>query len=129
MAGTTITSPNYPSNYDVSEDCQVTIRFGSDERVKIQIEGFDVESNLNCDYDYLVVHDGDSTSSPKIGLKLCGTSPSGTIMESSGNTMTLYFHSDSWTTRTGFRIYANVSEGTNIMPNLSGVKLLLYCIK
>ena len=103
----------------------MTIRFTSDERVKITFEAFDVESESHCDYDYLVVHDGNSTSSPKIGLKMCGTSPSGTDMESSGNTMTLYFHSDSWTSRSGFRIYVNISEGTNIMSKLSGVKLLL----
>ena len=108
-SGTTITSPNYPSNYDNGKDCQVTIRFAADQIVLITLEAFDVESESTCRYDYLAVHDGDSTSSNLIGSKLCGTDHVGSTIKSTGNTMTLHFHTDSSETRSGFKI--NVVSG------------------
>lgn len=110
MVGTTITSPNYPSNYDSSKDCQITIRFATDEIVSIKFETFNVESHSKCHYDYLALHDGSSISSPIIGSKLCGTGPAGTTMQSTGNVMTLHFHSDRSQTRTGFNISANAGK-------------------
>jgi len=106
-SGTTITSPNYPSNYDNRKDCQVTIRFAADQIVSITLEAFNVESHSTCVWDYLAVHDGDSTSSNLIGSKLCGTDPAGSTIQSTGNTMTLHFHTDGSVTRSGFKINVN----------------------
>ena len=75
--------------------------------MSITLEEFDVESNSACSWDYLAVYDGDSTSSPLIGSKLCGTSHNGTTIQSTGNTMTLHFHTDGSVIRRGFKIYAN----------------------
>ena len=108
-SGTTITSPNYPSNYDNGKDCQVTIRFAADQIVSITLESFDVESHSTCAYDYLAVHDGDSTCSNLIGPKLCGTDHAGLTIRSTGNTMTLHFHADGIVRRSGFKI--NVNSG------------------
>ena len=108
-SGTTITSPNYPSNYYNGLDCQVTIRFAADQVVSITLEAFNVESHSTCVWDYLAVHDGDSTSSNLIGSKLCRTDHVGSTIKSTGNTMTLHFHTDSSETRSGFKI--NVISG------------------
>lgn len=105
--GTAITSPNYPSNYNNGNDCQVTIRFAAEQIVSITLESFDVESHSSCGWDYLAIHDGDSTNSPFIGSKLCGSSHSGTTIQSTGNSMTLHFHTDGSVTRPGFKVYAN----------------------
>ena len=109
--GTTITSTNYPSNYENSQDCQATIRFASDEIVRITFEAFDVEEHDDCIYDYLEIHDGDGTSSPSIGSKLCGTGPLGNTLHSTGNVMTLHFHSDYSGAETGFKALVRVIKG------------------
>ena len=103
-------SPNYPNDYGNSKNCQIKIRFAADQVGSIRFEEFDVESHSTCNYDYLAVHDGDSTDSPLIGSKLCGTSPAGTTLQSTGNVMTLDFHSDSSQARSGFKIHADAGK-------------------
>ena len=113
VPGTTITSPNHPSLYDNNLDCQVTIRFAESPAVLIEFEQpFSIESSGNrCPWDYLEVHDGPSASSSLIGPKLCGNlDPVPTPIQSTGNSMTLVFHTDSSVTRSGFRIRATSGE-------------------
>ena len=102
--GTTIISPNYPYDYEGNKDCQVTIRFAYNQVGAIMFEAFDVKRDTTCSFDYLAVHDGNDTDSPMIGPKLCGTSPAGTTLKSTGNVMTLHFHTDRTVTRSGFKI-------------------------
>ena len=45
-----------------------------------------------------------------IGSKLCGTSPAGTKLKSTGNVMTLHFHTDRYTVKSGFRIFADAGK-------------------
>ena len=116
VIGTTIASPNYPNDYGNNRDCQVSIRFSGNQTVAIRLEAFDVESRYACHSDYLAVHDGSNTSAPMIGSKLCGTSPVGTTMASTGNIMTLYFHSDGSVSRSGFQIYTNVGKKADTIP-------------
>ena len=103
-AGTQITSPNYPNNYDNDLDCQLTIKFEPDQIVSVTFESFDVELEDRCEWDYLAIHDGNSTESPMIGYKLCGKGPTGTTIKSTGNQMTIHFFSDEIETRTGFKL-------------------------
>ena len=99
--GTTIVSPNYPTNYGYNLDCQVTITFK--DKVSIVFDNFNVEYDSSCDYDWLNVHDGDSSGSKLISSKLCGDDiPS--PMNSTGNSMTLVFHSDDHYNYKGFEI-------------------------
>ena len=102
-------SPNYPNKYDRNIDCQVTIRYGANETVVITFSAFNVgyDRDSDCSFGFLAILDGDSTDSPLIGSKLCGTSPSGTTIRSTGNAMTFHFQSGSFFTKTGFRLYAN----------------------
>lgn len=86
---TTIITPNYPHEYGIDLDCQVTLTF--EGRVSIDFEYFGVDSQ-DCD-DWLEVHDGINSDSPLIGEKLCGDNIPTSPMESSGNSMTLIFHS------------------------------------
>ena len=45
-----------------------------------------------------------------IGSKLCGTSPAGTTLKSTGNVMTLHFHTDRSTVESGFRVFADAGK-------------------
>ena len=83
------------------------IEFAIDAIVSLTFEDFNLE---DC-YDTLSLHDGNSISSPMIGSKLCGTIPAGTKINSTGNSMTLHFVSDSSGPKTGFKIYADAKIG------------------
>ena len=93
-------------------DCQVTIRFEEGQRVAIDFVDFNIESHSSCLYDYLMVRDGDINSN-LIGSKLCGTNIPGRI-ESTGNAMTLQFHSDSSVVRPGFKIITSIGNKSNL---------------
>ena len=108
--GARIISPNHPGDYENNKDCQITIR--SSVRVRIRFEAFNIETHNSCAYDYIEVRDGDSANSNLIGPKLCGTTLPEPI-ESSGSSLTLIFHTDHNTVRTGFRIITE--EGMNLI--------------
>ena len=106
--GTTIITPNNEFNhYGFNRDCQVTLTFG--KRVIIVFEEFALDT-LHC-HDWLEVHDGDNPDSDVIGERLCGDDIPSPI-ESSGNSMTLVFHSDQYKypSEKGFKIITN--QGT-----------------
>ena len=109
VPGTTIISPNHPNDYNNNMDCQTTIRFSAGERISIQFLAFDIEENSECVWDWLEIRDGDSADSSLLGSKLCGdTNPD--PIESTSNTLTLVFHSDSSVVRSGFMIKAEIGK-------------------
>ena len=118
--GVAITSPNYPKDYGNSIDCQLTIRYGVNETVAITFVEFHVDFSDKCRSGSLAIHDGKSTVSPLIGCKLCGISPSGATITSTGNAMTLHFHTN-WErtarTRNGFRLYANAGKNFSVFDH------------
>ena len=117
VSGTIITTPNYPENYDNDHDCEITIRFAATQKVSIVFEDFHVEANLgrSCRYDFLAIYDGETTRSPIIE-KECGKIRPGKTIQSTGNAMTLHFHTDQSESRTGFKIIANSIKNEGILP-------------
>ena len=105
-SGTILQSTNHPNNYINNQDCQVTITFAVGQFVSIQFTAFNIETHSSCVYDWLEIRDGDSASSPLIGSRMCGATIPGAI-QSTGNSMTLIFHTDSSVSKTGFKITAN----------------------
>ena len=109
VKGTAIMSPNYPNEYDSNKECVVTITYAINETIAITFVSFDIEvprRGRDCD-DYLAIYDGKSIYTPRLIHKLCGTRPAGTTIRSTGNAMTLHFHTDVTGTRAGFKLYAN----------------------
>ena len=100
--GTRIISPNYHGNYGHNLDCQVTITF--EGRVSIEFEDFNLGPH-GCN-DWLKVYDGNNTDSKMIGQTLCNQKwgPNIGPMQSSGDSMTLLFHSDGDKSYRGFKI-------------------------
>ena len=72
---------------------------------------FDLEYNIKCNYDWVEIRDGNSSNSPLIGDKLCGSTLPKAIT-SNGNQLYVKFHSDSSVVGTGFEILVN--QGTKI---------------
>ena len=99
IPGITIISPNYPKYYGYHLDCQVTLTF--EDRVSIVFKDFDTGGSHK---DWLKVHDGDSSNSNLIGHLCSDDIPN--PMTSTGNSMTLVFHSNHNFANIGFKIMA-----------------------
>ncbi|XP_019640486.1 PREDICTED: CUB and sushi domain-containing protein 1-like [Branchiostoma belcheri] len=97
-----IMSPFYPGNYPNNADCSWTITAPSTTVIQLDfVETFDIETGLNCPYDYVQVIDGQISFSPVLG-RLCGTTLPPTL-RTTGNAMTVQFHTDYSEPRAGFK--------------------------
>ena len=112
-------SPNHPRGYGNDKNCQITIKFDASQMVLITIEDFSVEfGDPSCPYDYLAIFDGDTTTSSMIGQRLCGERLNVTTYQSTGNAMTLQFHTDASETRKGFKIFVDSVKSNYIISTL-----------
>ncbi|MHC1706922.1 MAG: M6 family metalloprotease domain-containing protein [Bacteroidales bacterium] len=70
--------------------------------VKADFQSFDLEEEPNCDYDFLKIYNGPSSSSPLIG-KYCGSDSPGTVASTDpSGALTFEFHSDPAVTGEGW---------------------------
>jgi M6 family metalloprotease-like protein len=83
------------SNYDNMTDYTATISSPSGNLpVKVEFLSFELEADPSCNFDYLKIYNGDSSSSPLLGT-FCGTNSPGTIISTDpGGKLTFQFHSD-----------------------------------
>ncbi len=106
--------PGYQTNYENNSNITQTI-YPETPGNNIQAEfiDFSLEAESNCNYDYLAIYDGTSTSAPLIG-KFCGTNSPGTVTATNSyGALTFEFFSDTYTTAGGWQ--ANIScLSTNI---------------
>ena len=107
--GTTIISPNHPNNYGDNQDCQIKIAFAEGQRVVIEFIHFNVEHSSSCYYDWVEIRDGSSSSSNLLGSKLCGNMLPQPVV-STGNFLTIVFHTDYSVTLSGFMIKAQLGK-------------------
>jgi len=116
----TIKSPNYPANYPDHEDLTIPLEVASGSTIELSFTAFDVEAESSCGYDYVKVTDSDGTTQL---AKLCGDTLPAAI-KSSGNKLTVVFHSDGSVTKKGFQAtwkeVAGVSSGEVSSPGHPG---------
>ena len=106
--GAIIVSPNYPDDYDsITSNCDSKLVISFNERIFLTFEFFDIEPNELCEFDWLEVRDGNSSEDNLIGSKLCGSVIPRPIL-STGNSLTLVFHTDTSGSNKGFKIRANI---------------------
>ena len=72
------------------------LEVASGKKIKLTFESFDLESHSRCKYDYVKITFESEEE------KYCGSSMPSPII-SSGNTMTVVFHSDYSVNRNGFK--------------------------
>ncbi|XP_053804714.1 deleted in malignant brain tumors 1 protein-like [Vidua chalybeata] len=114
----TIQSPGYPSSYPDNSYCVWRIRLRDPAR-RIQLQFTDVElEGSTCTYDAIEVFDGGSLQSGRLGL-VCRNDHR--VFNSSGNQLTVLFHSDSSVTRRGFHAYYSsfLAFNTTVAPDTS----------
>uniref|UniRef100_A0A8B9UD24 Cubilin n=1 Tax=Anas zonorhyncha TaxID=75864 RepID=A0A8B9UD24_9AVES len=92
-------SPGWPMNYRNFADCVWLIR-APGSTVEFNVLSLDIESHSSCDYDKLIIRDGDTSLSPVLAT-LCGQEPPGPV-RSTGETMFIHFVSDGSITGAGF---------------------------
>uniref|UniRef100_A0A3B5L191 Cubilin n=1 Tax=Xiphophorus couchianus TaxID=32473 RepID=A0A3B5L191_9TELE len=95
-----LSSPNYPLPYHPNAECYWNIRTSQGSQVQLSFSGFHLESSSSCSYDYLAVHDGNSSSAPELA-KLCGTELPRPI-NSSRNQLYIKLRTDSSVNTGGF---------------------------
>ena len=110
VPGDIIHTPNYPKTYDSGKKCQITIKFAKGDIVSIQFITFSLEPDDNCTLDWLEVRDGDTDSAKLLGKKLCGNKIPTTRIVSTGNALTLVFHTDDKENFGGFKIMAELGS-------------------
>ena len=75
----------------------------------VEFQQFDVEYNADCNYDWLRIYDGTSTSAGLIG-EYCGTDSPGTIeADNDAGALTFEFHSDYSVTEPGWKAVISCS--------------------
>ncbi|XP_038652379.1 cubilin [Scyliorhinus canicula] len=88
---TPLFSPGWPNNYEIHLDCSWVI-WAPQATVELNILALDIEPDMRCNYDKLVIRDGDNNLSPILAT-LCGRELPGPL-RSSGDAMFIRFTSD-----------------------------------
>ncbi|XP_006159809.2 LOW QUALITY PROTEIN: cubilin [Tupaia chinensis] len=101
-------SPGWPGSYNNGADCMWLIQ-SPDSTVELNILSLDIESHRTCDYDKLVIRDGDNNRAETLAV-LCGREIPGPI-RSTGEYMFIHFTSDLSVTRAGFNASFHKSCG------------------
>jgi len=124
MQNTTITacqgiftdSGGQNNNYSDNEDLTMVFYPGrTNFMVKMEFILFDVEYDNSCDYDWLKIYNGETTSAQLMG-KYCGNNSPGTVIASNDlGALTFEFHSDQNVNKAGW--IANISCDSNVGIN------------
>ncbi|XP_072431088.1 cubilin [Chiloscyllium punctatum] len=115
-------SPGWPNKYENNLDCSWVI-WAPQGTVELHILALDIESDRLCNYDSLVIRDGNNNLSP-ILASLCGSQLPGPL-RSSGDAMFIRFTSDQETNGGGFNASYyktcggrfNADHGVVLSPN------------
>jgi len=104
-----IASPYYPSYYVNNIHCSWNINAPEHHVIRLKFLDFMLEKDDVCSDDFVQVYDGDERTGTSLG-KFCGyIYPE--FVQSSSNSMTIIFHSNSAMVRTGFKALVNFTKG------------------
>ncbi|KAE8596094.1 hypothetical protein XENTR_v10015965 [Xenopus tropicalis] len=107
-------SPGWPNNYASYLDCTWVIK-APGSTVELNILSVDIEKHRSCNYDKLVIRDGDNNNSPQLAV-VCGKGVPGPI-RSSGDSMFIRFSTDGSVSGTGFNASYHKSCGGYLHAN------------
>lgn len=107
-SGTLYDSGGSSGNYGPDEDAIVVIEPIGAATVDINFTFFDVEAGQSgsCNYDYVRVFDGPNTTYPQIDVYCNNNTPSG-VISSTGDAITIEFHSDGGLEEAGYTMTWN----------------------
>lgn len=104
----TIISPGYPQPYGHDAECNWIIRVSQGSKIALGLVDIDIESHINCAYDYVEIFDGNSDKAPRLA-KVCNDKNNPHFIVSSKNVAFVKFRTDSSQNGRGFRINYQLS--------------------
>ena len=122
-----ITSPSFPSSYPTNTECIWLLEFNWNSQIKLTFTDLDLDDSQDsdgaCNRDYVVIRNGQYSTSPLLG-KYCGTNLPQEI-RSMSRYLFIEFHSDenSNGNRRGFRIEAEAIERGKLQYNFASIIL------
>ena len=97
-----LSSPNYPTKYPNNIGCSWVLSVPAGDTIEFNFVDMDIETGLNCRWDYVELRDGGSLGSNLLG-RYCGASlPSPARYVSSGNQLFVKIRSDASVNGRGF---------------------------
>ncbi|XP_050362534.1 cubilin-like [Nymphalis io] len=108
-----ISSPNYPQNYNENAECFYRIVTSSGSKIRITFVEIDLERTTDCKDDYVEIFDGRDSNSFSFG-KNCFKSSKLENIETSSNYAFIKFRSDIFITGKGFLLNYNTICNNNI---------------
>ena len=94
-------SDGYPDKYPYNTRCDWQIIAPPRNQIKLTFQHFDLEYCLDCNCDYVAVHDGLNAGSPRLGQYCTSDKPPSVL--STGRYMFVKFRSDLSSNHQGFR--------------------------
>ncbi|CAB3235739.1 unnamed protein product [Arctia plantaginis] len=96
---------NTTATHNHNAQCAWVIYTAPEKVINVTFSKFNLEQSLECNKDFLQIHDGRKSSSQLIG-RFCGsTFPKGGNIISTHNNLYLWFHSDRIVTQSGFALH------------------------
>ncbi|XP_063797813.1 membrane frizzled-related protein [Pseudophryne corroboree] len=96
-----LSSPNHPDIYDGTTFCRWLLSVPDGLIIQIQFQNFSLESERDCNFDYVEIHDGAGFGIVSLMGRFCGTEIPPTLI-SSGAQMTILFVADEEVSDVGF---------------------------
>lgn len=109
----TISSPNYPQEYNENAECLYRIVTSSGTKIRISFEELDLEKTKDCRDDYVEIFDGRNEHSKSFG-KHCFMSAALNNIETTSNYAFIKFRSDIFIGAKGFLLNYNTVCNNNI---------------
>ncbi len=110
-----VVSPNYPHSYPNEQRCSWLFNSFPGQKIKLIFTDFELEAEEDCEYDHVVVYDGDSYEARVLG-RFCGIEIPQNIL-STGNKLLMIFESDYAFNGRGFKL--THSNGNNILMHFT----------
>ncbi|BAX80688.1 CUB domain-containing protein [Labilibaculum antarcticum] len=110
------------NDYSKNKDYTLVLKSAAGTVIRVTFESFDIESQTDCNYDWLKVFDEDGTTMSSLRGKYCGLSKPSPVL-STGSDLTFQFHSDGSVENSGWKAVIEVLD-----PNVSTVPTVADCL-
>ena len=117
-----VKSPNYPDDYDNNLDCFWNITVAANKNVEIMFREMNIESVSSCSSDFIKIYD---VNSAKDFGKFCGNKLPDLLL-SSGNMVTIHFHTDNQQSGKGFRLLWRAQDILLKTTSKTGIKVNFF---